>query len=73
MIFLSLLLVDLNAATLSWAIGPVTYFIIGSLFEERKLRENLEDYDQYKLYVGWFFPYKKIHFNFIRDNFRVFS
>ncbi|MCY3413528.1 MAG: DUF1295 domain-containing protein [Candidatus Heimdallarchaeota archaeon] len=60
--FISTLIITVNEATLSWVLGAGGYFLLGSIFEEKKLSQQFENYNTYKQHVPWIFPYRLSHF-----------
>ncbi|MCE7736522.1 MAG: hypothetical protein GPJ54_16695 [Candidatus Heimdallarchaeota archaeon] len=68
LIFLSTLIIEVSAASLSWIIGAGGYFVLGSIPEENKLRTFHSSYNDYKINVGRFFPWKVKHFKYITNN-----
>ena len=68
LVFLSTLFVVVNEASLSWVLGAGGYFIIGSIFEEMKLKRSFENYDSYKERVAWIFPWKFSHYRLFFKN-----
>ena len=68
LIFLSTLLIEISAASMSWIIGAGGYFVLGSIPEENKLKTFHSGYNDYKINVGRFFPWRSKHFKYIINN-----
>jgi methanethiol S-methyltransferase len=67
LILVSLLFIEISDATLSWLLGAGGYFVLGTIPEEHKLKQNYKIYTAYKQKVGRFFPYRLIHFRYLID------
>ncbi len=68
LIFLSTLIIEWSANSLSWVIGGGGYFVWGSYFEENKLKTGFIEYAEYAKNVGQFFPWRKIHVEYLLRN-----
>lgn len=68
LIFLSTLIIEITAGSMSWIIGAGGYFILGSIPEENKLKTFHSSYNDYKINVGRFFPWRLKHFKYITKN-----
>lgn len=67
LLFLSALVLEFNPTTISWFFGAGGYFIVGTIPEEKKLNGFFTEYQDYRLNVGRFFPWKNRHFNYIKN------
>ncbi|MHA2098496.1 MAG: isoprenylcysteine carboxylmethyltransferase family protein [Candidatus Kariarchaeaceae archaeon] len=67
-IFLATLIIEISANSLSWILGAGGYFVLGSIPEENKLQNFHQGYFVYKQNVGRFFPWKRRHFDFLKNN-----
>ena len=67
---ISVLIIEVSAASLSWLIGVAGYFILGSYSEENKLANHYgEEYIVYRNKVGRFFPLTVTNWRYLKSNF----
>ena len=68
-ILLSILALEVSEVTISYLVGIGGYFLVGSFFEEQKLENILDGYNEYKMNVGRFMPVRIRHLRYIKHNF----
>ncbi len=64
LILLANLIISADSVSLTKTTGYILYVIVGALFEERRLKKNLEHYE-IMFTRGFFFPYRLKHFKII--------